>query len=200
MTKGIDKYSIDSTDYTIGQDNVQKWGFDVHNPVFGWSAGLIAAFLVSTLIMDGESAKAALDGIKWKIIGSFDWLFIWSGNIFVIFCLGLIISPLGKIRLGGESAKAEYSYISWLSMLFAAGMGIGLMFWSVAEPVAYLTGWYKTPLGVEPNTPEAARLALGATMYHWGLHPWAIYGVVALSLAFFAYNKGLPLSDRKSVG
>ena len=85
MTKGIDKYSIDSTDYTIGQDNVQKWGFDVHNPVFGWSAGLIAAFLVFTLIMDGESAKAALDGIKWKIIGSFDWLFIWSGNIFVIF-------------------------------------------------------------------------------------------------------------------
>ena len=66
------------------------------------------------------------------------------------------------------------------------------MFWSVAEPVAYFTGWYKTPLGVEANTAEAAKLAMGATMYHWGLHPWAIYGVVALSLAFFAYNKGLP--------
>jgi BCCT family betaine/carnitine transporter len=86
--------------------------------------------------------------------------------------------------------------MSWLAMLFAAGMGIGLMFWSVAEPVAYFTGWYETPLGVEANTPEAARLALGATMFHWGLHPWAIYGVVALSLAFFAYNKGLPLSMR----
>jgi len=81
-------------------------------------------------------------------------------------------------------------------MLFAAGMGIGLMFWSVAEPVAYYTGWYKTPLNVAPHTPEAAKLALGATMFHWGLHPWAIYGVVALSLAFFAYNKGLPLSVR----
>ncbi|WP_029839286.1 BCCT family transporter, partial [Vibrio parahaemolyticus] len=79
---------------------------------------------------------------------------------------------------------------------FAAGMGIGLMFWSVAEPVAYFTGWYETPLGVEANSPEAARLALGATMFHWGLHPWAIYGVVALSLAFFTYNKGLPLSMR----
>ncbi|MCL1042991.1 BCCT family transporter [Shewanella marisflavi] len=196
MTKGIDKYSIESTDYTIGQDNVQKWGFDVHNPVFGVSAGLIAAFLLATLITDAETAKSVLDGIKWKIIGSFDWLFIWSGNVFVLFCLGLIVSPYGKIRLGGNEATADYSFLSWLSMLFAAGMGIGLMFWSVAEPVAYFTGWYETPLGVEAYTPEAAKMALGATMFHWGLHPWAIYGVVALSLAFFAYNKGMPLSIR----
>lgn len=196
MTKGVDKYSIDSTDYTVGQDNIQKWGFDVHNPVFGISAGLILLFLVATLVSDAQSAKAALDGIKWQIIGAFDWLFIWSGNIFVIFCLALIVSPFGKIRLGGESAVADHSFLSWLAMLFAAGMGIGLMFWSVAEPVAYFTGWYETPLGVEANTPEAAKLALGATMFHWGLHPWAIYGVVALSLAFFAYNKGLPLSIR----
>ncbi|MDV5047344.1 BCCT family transporter [Vibrio diabolicus] len=196
MTKGIDKYSIDSTDYTVGQDNVQKWGFDVHNPVFGISASLIALFLVAALVLDAHTAKTALDGLKWKIIGSFDWLFIIAGNIFVIFCLALIVSPMGKIRLGGKDAVADYSFMSWLAMLFAAGMGIGLMFWSVAEPVAYFTGWYETPLGVEANTPEAARLALGATMFHWGLHPWAIYGVVALSLAFFAYNKGLPLSMR----
>jgi BCCT family betaine/carnitine transporter len=196
MTKGVDKYSIDSTDYTVGQDNIQKWGFDVHNPVFGISAGLILLFLVATLVSDADSAKSVLDGIKWQIIGSFDWLFIWSGNIFVLFCLILVVSPFGKIRLGGESAVADHSYVSWLAMLFAAGMGIGLMFWSVAEPVAYYTGWYETPLGVEANTPEAAKLALGATMFHWGLHPWAIYGVVALSLAFFAYNKGLPLSIR----
>ncbi len=196
MTKGIDKYSIDSTDYTVGQDNVQKWGFDVHNPVFGISAGLIALFLIGVLITDTASAKAALDGVKGQIINSFDWLFIWSGNIFVVFCLGLIVSPYGKIRLGGVDATADYSFMSWLSMLFAAGMGIGLMFWSVAEPAAYYTGWYETPLNVAANTPEAAKLALGATMYHWGLHPWAIYGVVALSLAFFSYNKGLPLSIR----
>ncbi|EGQ9163338.1 BCCT family transporter [Vibrio parahaemolyticus] len=196
MTKGIDKYSIDSTDYTVGQDNVQKWGFDVHNPVFGISAGFIALFLVAALVLDAHTAKTVLDGLKWKIIGSFDWLFIIAGNIFVIFCLALIVSPLGKIRLGGKDAVADYSFMSWLAMLFAAGMGIGLMFWSVAEPVAYFTGWYETPLGVEANSPEAARLALGATMFHWGLHPWAIYGVVALSLAFFTYNKGLPLSMR----
>ncbi len=196
MTKGIDKYSIDSTDYTVGQDNIQKWGFDVHNSVFGISASLILLFLLTILIVDADTAKSALDGLKWQIIGAFDWLFIWSGNVFVLFCLALVVSPFGKIRLGGDDAVADHSFISWLSMLFAAGMGIGLMFWSVAEPVAYFTGWYETPLGVEANSAEAAKLALGATMFHWGLHPWAIYAVVALSLAFFCYNKGLPLSIR----
>ncbi|MGK0445468.1 MAG: BCCT family betaine/carnitine transporter [Bermanella sp.] len=196
MPNPNDKYSIHSTDYTVGQHNVQRWGFDVHNPVFGTSAALILAFLVTVLVMDSATAKAALDGLKWDIIGAFDGFFMWSANIFVIFCLALVVSPYGKIRLGGDSAKPEHSILSWLAMLFAAGMGIGLMFWGVAEPVAYFTGWYETPLGVEANTPEAARMALGATMYHWGLHPWAIYAVVALSLAFFTYNKGLPLSIR----
>ncbi len=196
MTKGIDKYSIDNTDYTVGQDNVQKWGFDVHNPVFGTSATLIALFLIATLAVDPATAKSTLDSIKWQIIGNFDTLFMWSGNIFLIFCIGLIFSPFGKIRIGGASAKTEHSTISWIAMLFAAGMGIGLMFWGVAEPVAYFTGWYETPLGVEAYSEEAKKAALGATMFHWGLHPWAIYAVVALSMAFFAFNKGLPLSIR----
>ncbi|MDF1762631.1 MAG: BCCT family transporter [Oleibacter sp.] len=196
MSENKDKYSIDNTDYSVGQDNIKKWGFDIHNPVFGISSGLILAFLIATLVTDPSVAKEALDGLKWNIIGTFDKFFMWSANIFVVFCIVIALSPWGKIRLGGPDAKAEHSRISWLSMLFAAGMGIGLMFWGVAEPVAYFTGWYETPLGVEPNTPEAARMALGATMYHWGLHPWAIYGVVALSLAFFCYNKGLPLSMR----
>jgi len=196
MSINRDKYSIDNTDYTVGQDNVQKWGFDVHNPVFGISASLIGLFLLAILVVDPETSKSFLDGIKWQIIGTFDSLFMWSANIFVIFCLALVVSPYGKIRLGGDAAKADYSRMSWIAMLFAAGMGIGLMFWGVAEPVAYYTGWYETPLNVAANTPEAAQLALGATMFHWGLHPWAIYGVVALSLAFFSYNKGLPLSMR----
>ncbi|WP_428439548.1 BCCT family transporter [Photobacterium sagamiensis] len=196
MMSKHDKYSIENTDYTVGQDNIQKWGFDVHNPVFGVSVGLIALFLIAALVSDAATAKAVLNGVKNSIINNFDALFLWSGNIFVVFCLGLIFSPYGKIRIGGKGAETDYSRMSWLSMLFAAGMGIGLMFWSVAEPVAYYTGWYGTPLGVEANTPEAAKLALGATMYHWGFHPWAIYGVVALSLAFFTYNKGLPLSIR----
>ena len=196
MSEHHDKYSIDNTDYTVGQDNVQKWGFDVHNPVFGISAGLIALFLVATLISDAETAKTTLNGIKNDIINNFDGFFMWSENLFVLFCLALIVSPYGNIRLGGKEARPTHSRISWLAMLFAAGMGIGLMFWGVAEPVAYFTGWYETPLGVEANTPEAAKLAMGATMFHWGLHPWAIYAVVSLSLAFFCYNKGLPLSIR----
>ncbi len=191
-----DKYSIENTDYTIGQDNVQKWGFDVHNAVFGVSAGLIVLFLAAILISDPATAKATLDSVKTAIVNKFDSMFLWAGNFFVIFCLGLIISPYGRIRLGGKDAESEHSTLSWLAMLFAAGMGIGLMFWSVAEPAAYYTGWGGTPLNVTPETPEAFKVAMGATMYHWGLHPWAIYGVVALSMAFFAYNKGLPLSIR----
>ncbi|GGB59273.1 BCCT family transporter [Shewanella inventionis] len=198
MMMNKDKYSIDNTDYTVGQDNIQKWGFDIHNAVFGISAGLILAFLIAILIIDPATSKEFLDGLKWQIIGTFDSLFMWSANIFVVFCLVLIVSPFGKIRLGGEGAKADYSRLSWIAMLFAAGMGIGLMFWGVAEPLAYYTGWYETPLNVAANTPEAVELALGATMFHWGLHPWSIYGVVALSMAFFAFNKGLPLSIRSA--
>jgi BCCT family betaine/carnitine transporter len=191
-----DKYSIENTDYTVGQDNIQKWGFDVHNAVFSISAGLILIFLIAVLATDPAAAKSLLDGLKWDIIKSFDAFFMWSANFFVVFCIVLALSPWGKIRLGGVESKTEHSTLTWLAMLFSAGMGIGLMFWGVAEPVAYFTGWYETPLGVTPNTPEAVDMALGATMYHWGLHPWSIYGVVALSLAFFTYNKGLPLSMR----
>ena len=196
MASSNDKYSIENTDYTIGQDNVQKWGFDVHNPVFGISAALITIFLIAVLAVEPETAKKALDGLKWDIIGTFDSFFVWSVNILLIFIVGVCISPYGKIRLGGENATAEHSLISWFAMLFAAGIGIGLMFWGTSEPLAYYTGWYKTPLGVEPNTPEALDVAMGAVMYHWGFHAWAVYGIVALSLAFFAYNKGLPLSIR----
>ncbi|UTW10216.1 BCCT family transporter [Marinobacterium rhizophilum] len=185
------------TDYELGQDNVQIMGMDVHNPVFGVSAGLILLFIVATLLFPSE-AKTALTGARGWSIENFDWLFMIGGNLFVLFCLALIVLPVGKVRLGGAKAKPEFSTLSWFSMLFAAGMGIGLMFWSVAEPVAYYTDWYGTPLNVAPRTAEGADLALGATMYHWGLHPWAIYGVVALALAFFCYNKGLPMTIRSA--
>ena len=196
MNNKIDKYSIENTDYTIGQDNIQKWGVDVHNPVFGFSLAVIAVFLFAAAVVEPDVAKKLLDGLKWDIIGSFDWLFIWSTNLFLVFIVGIAFSRFGKIRLGGSDAKPEHSMWAWLAMLFSAGIGIGLLFWGVAEPVAYFTGWFHTPLNVEACTPEAASLALGATMYHWGLHAWSIYGVVALGLAFFAYNKGLPLSMR----
>ena len=196
MSQNHDKYSIDNTDYQVGQDNIQKWGFDVHNPVFGISGGLVLLFLTIVLVMDPAEAKAGLDGIKWGIIGMFDSTLIWFANLLLIFCLVLAFSPYGKVRLGGSDARPDYSTPSWLAMLFSAGIGIGLLFWGVAEPVAYFTGWYETPLGVEAYSAEAAAVALGATIYHWGFHAWAMYAVVAVSLAFFAYNKGLPMSIR----
>ena len=185
------------TDYEAGQDNVQVLGMDMHNPVFFISAVLILVFVIGTIIFPAE-AKTALDGAKGWTIDNFDWLFMVGANIFVLFCIALIFLPVGKIRLGGKDARPDFSTLSWFAMLFAAGMGIGLMFWSVAEPVGYYTDWFGTPLNVEPNTPQAKDMALGAVMYHWGLHPWAIYGVVALSLAFFAYNKGMPLTIRSA--
>ncbi|MEQ9546301.1 MAG: BCCT family transporter [Marinobacter sp.] len=185
------------TDYVAGQDNINPFGLDLHAPVFPITAILVVLFVVGTLMFPAES-KEMLDGAKWNIIGTFDWFFLISANIFVVVCFALIFMPIGKIRIGGMDAKPEFSTMSWFAMLFAAGMGIGLMFWAVAEPTAYYTGWYGTPFNVEANTPEASDMAMGATMYHWGLHPWAIYAIVALSLAFFAYNKGMPLTIRSA--
>ena len=200
MSDDNDNKDLDDTydtDYEVGQDNINPMGLDLHNPVFVISAGLILLFVLYTLFSP-ELANEQLDGAKWWSIAQFDWLFMIGANIFLLFCLALLFLPVGRVRLGGQDAVPDFSRLSWFSMLFAAGMGIGLMFWAVAEPVAYLTGWYETPFNVEANTDEAARMAMGATMYHWGLHPWAIYGVVALSLAFFAYNKGMPLTIRSA--
>ncbi len=187
-----DRYN---TQYKVGQDNISKYGMDIHNPVFVISSILVVIFVLGTLIYPAD-AKVAFDGAKGWSINNFDWLFMVGGNIFVIFCLALIVLPVGKIRIGGENASPEFTTLSWFGMLFAAGMGIGLMFWSVAEPTAYYTDWWGTPLNAAAKTPEGAQAAMNATMFHWGLHPWAIYAVVALSLAFFTYNKGLPLTIR----
>ena len=186
-----------TTSYKVGQDNIQKLGMDMHNPVFFVSAALVILFVISTLV-NPVGAKKIFDATKGWTIENFDWFFMISGNIFVLFCLALIVLPVGKIRLGGPDAKPEFKRMSWFAMLFAAGMGIGLMFWSVAEPVAYYTDWWGTPLNVAARTPEAASAAMGATMFHWGLHPWAIYAVTALALAFFAFNKGMPLTIRST--
>ena len=185
------------TDYVAGQDNVAKFGFDMHNIVFPFTALLIVAFVIGTLVFP-EGAREILDGAKNGAIAIFDWGFLLGANLFVLLCLALIFMPVGKIRIGGVDARPDFSMLSWFAMLFSAGMGTGLLFWSVAEPVAYYTDWFGTPLGVEANTVEGAKLAMGATMYHWGLHPWAIYSIVGLSLAFFAYNKGLPLTIRSA--
>ncbi|MEC5323621.1 BCCT family transporter [Aurantimonas sp. A3-2-R12] len=190
------------TDYEVGQDNLRKYGLDIHNPVFPVSAGLIIAFVAFTLLFP----TVADDFFGWlrpALTANFDWVFLIAGNIFVLFCLFLIVSPYGSIRLGGKDAKPEYGYFGWFAMLFAAGMGIGLMFYGVSEPISHfstsLAGDSWAPLGGAVGDTEAARrLGMAATIYHWGLHPWAIYAVVALALAFFSYNWGLPLTMRSA--
>ncbi len=204
------KTDLHNSDYKIGQDNVQILGLDFHNPVFGISALSIIAFVVLTLMFQ-EQASTMFTDLRKTLTTNLDWFFLLAGNIFVIFCLLLIVTPLGRIRLGGQDAKPDYSYLSWFAMLFAAGMGIGLMFFGVSEPMSHFdsalvgttlengvrTDW--TPLGGAVGDVDAARnLGMAATLYHWAIHPWSIYAVVALALGFFAFNYKLPLTLRSA--
>ena len=120
------------TDYEVGQDNLQKFGLDIHNPVFPISASVIILFVAFTLIFPGE-ADSFFGWLRPAITSTFDWVFLIAGNIFVLFCIGLILSPLGSVRLGGKDARPDYGYFGWFAMLFAAGMGIGLVFYGVSE-------------------------------------------------------------------
>ncbi|MEL7487595.1 MAG: BCCT family transporter, partial [Pseudomonadota bacterium] len=189
--------SIYETDYETGQDNVDILGLDLHNPVFFISAATILSFIIGTLLFP-ETAGAWMNGAKDWTLNNFDWFFVISTNIVLVFCVAVGVSPLGRIRLGGPDARPDFSTKSWLSMLFSAGVGIGLLFYGAAEPMAYYTNWFGTPLDAEPLTPEARRLAFSATIFHWGLTPWAVYAVVGLALAFFTFNKGLPLTIRSA--
>ena len=185
------------TDYEVGQDNVEIAGLDVHNPVFFLSAGLIVLFGAMSLIFP-DAATHYLTAAKTWTLQRADWLFAVTPVIVFAFALYLAFSPMGRIRLGGASAEPEFKIHSWVAMLFAAGVGVGFMFYGAAEPLAYYTDWYGTPLNVPPATPAAERLAFSATIFHWGLAPWAIYAIVGLALGFFAHNKGLPLSIRSA--
>jgi len=185
------------TDYEIGQDNVEVLGMDLHHPVFMTSAAMIVSFVVATLIVPEHAGDALLAAKEW-VLRTSDSFFTIAGNLMILVCIGLMVSPAGRIRLGGHNAVPEFTTPSWLAMLFSAGIGIGLMFWGAAEPLAYYTGWSGTPLGVEPGTEAAERLAFSAAMYHWGLTPWAVYAIVGLALAFFTFNKGLPLTIRST--
>lgn len=114
-------------DYEVGQDNVQIMGLDIHNPVFAISGLTIIAFVFFSLVFQ-EQAGEFFGWLRPALTSNFDWVFMIACNIFVLFCLFLIVTPYGGIRLGGKDAKPDYSYAGWFSMLFAAGMGIGLVF------------------------------------------------------------------------
>lgn len=200
------------TDYVVGQDNFSGKLFiqlDIHSKVFLISSGAILLFVLLTLAFQ-EEALAVFTSMRGWLTSNMAGFLLLAGNVFVVFSLALIISPLGKVRLGGRDAVPDYSYMGWFSMLFAAGMGIGLMFYGVAEPMSHFsasqggvvvgedgvrTDW--APLsGAAGDAQAALSLGMAATIFHWGLHPWAIYAIVSLALALFSFNKGLPLSMR----
>lgn len=183
-----------STSYKVGQDNIQPFGMDIHNLVFPVSALSIIIFVAFTLIFS-EEAGTLFNELRPWLTSQLDWFFVISVNFFVLFCLFLAGSKMGRVRIGGADAKPEFSFPGWLAMLFSAGIGIGLMFFGVLEPVSHMLS---PPLGVVAESEEAARLGIAAAAFHWGLSAWAVYAVVGLSLAYFSFNHGLPLTLRSA--
>ncbi|MCH8544280.1 MAG: BCCT family transporter [Alcanivorax sp.] len=162
--------------------------------VFGASAALIVLFVVLSFLYTQEMGET-FDSAQAAFATYAGWFYIISVNVFLIFVVSLLFSRYGRIRLGGQDAQPEFTTRGWLAMLFSAGMGIGLVFWAVAEPVYHFAA---PPQGLAGETVEAAKRAMTITLFHWGFHAWAIYAVVGLSLAFFAYNRGLPLTVRSA--
>ncbi|MEX0372327.1 BCCT family transporter [Spiribacter roseus] len=200
------------TDYVIGQDNIagNRFGLevDLHGKVFTFSGLIILAFVIITLALQNEVGPV-FEATRVWLTQNLAWFFLGGANIFVLVALGLIFTPLANVRLGGAHATPDFSYAGWFAMLFAAGMGIGLMYFGVSEPLSHfgtsmggtsMEGGVRTdwaPLGAAAGDQNAAiSLGMAATIFHWGLHPWGIYAVVALALALFSFNKGLPLTMR----
>jgi len=182
------------SDREPGDTNIQRFGFDIHPVVFPVALVLIALFIAVTVILGDQAAQAYTD--LFNFIGNnFGWFYLLAVNIFIVVLLFFAFSKYGKIKIGGVEAEKEFSDFSWMAMLFSAGMGIGLMFFSVSEPLYYfqnVPGFF----GAEAETGAAASAAMAQTFFHWGFHPWAVYGLVGLGLAFFSFNRGLPLTFR----
>ena len=175
--------------------NTNLFGLDVNLPVFSISSGLAIIFSVLVLIYP-EMSYELLTNAKNFVVEWFGTLFTVSMSAITLIIFFLIVSPFGKIRLGGKDSVPEFGFASWVCMLFAAGVGIGMTFYGAAEPLSYYTGVFGTPFNVSPESEEAYRLAFSATIFHWGLNAWSVYAIIGLSLAFFCYNWKLPLTIR----
>ncbi|ADG83778.1 glycine betaine uptake BCCT transporter [Thermincola potens] len=154
-----------------------------------WVMGILAVVFVLAGSIFPQRMNQALQNALQFITGNFGWSFLLIVLGFVAFCLILAFSKYGNVKLGRPEDEPEYSTLSWFAMLFSAGMGIGLVFWSVAEPLSHYS---KPPFG-KPFSDEAIEIAMRYTFFHWGIHPWAIYGIVGLALAYFSFKKDLPM-------
>ncbi|WP_346208216.1 BCCT family transporter [Caldifermentibacillus hisashii] len=159
-------------------------------PVFSISVIIAIVFIIWGSIPENKlpylNMAAVTEKVHSFIIEKFGWFYLLSATGFLIFAISLIFSKYGYIKLGKDDDQPEYSYLTWFAMLFSAGMGIGLVFWGVAEPMYH---YYGPPVG-EGETAAAARTTLRYSFFHWGLHPWGIYSIVALALAYFQFRKG----------
>ena len=165
------------------------------NPNVFLSTVIIIAIFIAIVIIAPSSFEFLTQQLKQWITDSFSWFYVLSVAVFLILLIYIACSAGGKIKLGPDHSQPEYSNGSWFAMLFTAGMGIGLMFFGVAEPVMH----YVSPPSGDPESIASAQQALRITFFHWGLHAWAIYAVVGLALAYFAYRHNLPLKTRSAL-
>ena len=166
----------------------------INPPVFFSSVICIAFMVLVCAVWPNEAQELFKSAQSWLELKA-GWLYIMGVAIFLVFIIFVMVSRFGDIKLGPDHAEPDYSYKSWIAMLFSAGMGIGLMFFGVGEPVMH----YLAPPDADPQTVEAAKEAMKITFFHWGIHAWAIYAVVALSLAYFSYRHKLPLLPRSAL-
>lgn len=157
------------------------------NTVFIVSLLIVFAIIIIGLFLPTQFESAAT-GVFNFLVGNFGWFYFLTMFSFVVFSIWIAFSKYGKIKLGPDDSKPEYSLISWFAMLFSAGMGVGLVFWGVAEPLNH----FVNPLGIEGGTAAAADFAIKKSFFHWGLHPWANYSILALALAYMQFRKNKP--------
>ena len=159
----------------------------VNRVVFGVAATMIVLFVAYGSLRPESFSSQTSTALGW-LTTNFGWLFVLTSATFVLFAGYLAVTRYGNIKLGPDDSEPQFSTFSWVSMMFATGMGIGLIFWGVAEPLTHLN---TPPMGLEePGTPEGAKLAMGYTFFHWGFHPWSMYAVIGLAIGYFAYRKG----------
>ncbi|WP_298188129.1 BCCT family transporter [uncultured Pseudomonas sp.] len=166
------------------------------NPMVTLGSLLVIAGVVIGLLMFQEQAAAFFDRVRSGITYAFSWYYVLIAALFLFFNGWLACSRFGRIRLGGDDERPEFGYFSWFAMVFSAGQGIGLIFWSIAEPMFHMQG---NPFSTSTMSAEAAESAMRITFFHWGLHAWSIYCIVALALAYAAFRKGLPLTIRSTL-
>ncbi len=179
---------------------VSKTGlFTGMNKTMGIASMVMILGFVAFTIIDVEYSSAVFAKGKDFIIGSLDWFYVLVVNLILFFVFWLLISRFGHVKLGKDDEEPDFSTFSWICMLFSAGLGSGLIYWGVAEPMYHIaSNPYLTREGIEPGSVEAASMAIQITNFHWGFHGWALYVLVGLSLAYFAYRKDLPLTLRSA--